>query len=437
MCEAVKVSANCEYDYVVIGDVHGRHDKLVELLAEIDFRPDDPESYASAAKLVFVGDLIDNEIGSSVDHLATLRLIKYLVDNGHAYCLLGNHELNAIGWATIGANGQPLRPHSEKNYKQHRCFLEQVGHEHLEWVEWFKSFPLYAEFGGVKVIHACWDSDKIERLNNYVDENKRLRPEFVSAAFDSEHELFALTEWLLKGPEFELPEGYCFYDKIGSKRTAIRVGWWLHNAKTYRDIGQVDDFSAERLPVTELASEHRFERLIGPVVVGHYSKSGVPELASESVMCVDYNAAKGDFPLVCYRWRQGDTALSQDGIVYVGKPDHALLAMQGAYDILTEQLDIQEVPAKASDEKLLNFIDGILWQHWDPLNVNRIDECRDEYAFMTADVAKAAILWSRERLAALLYLTECAYLGCSTEGDRRQRICGLVADKIVLMAQHI
>jgi len=38
--------------------------------------------------------------------------------------VMGNHEFNAIGYATLDQAGQPLRKHLVKNNKQHSAFLE-------------------------------------------------------------------------------------------------------------------------------------------------------------------------------------------------------------------------------------------------------------------------------------------------------------------------
>jgi hypothetical protein len=43
----------------IIGDIHGQHDKLVELLAHLDYREIDGAWRHPNRQAIFVGDLID------------------------------------------------------------------------------------------------------------------------------------------------------------------------------------------------------------------------------------------------------------------------------------------------------------------------------------------------------------------------------------------
>ncbi|WP_354624230.1 metallophosphoesterase [Psychromonas sp. MME2] len=265
-----------------IGDVHAQHTKLEALLTEIDFDDTDPDSECKTAKLVFIGDLIDNKQTNNDQHIITLQRVQSLQKNGHALCLLGNHEFNAIGWASKNENGEFCRPHNEKNTKQHRAFLNAVGEgsaEHNRWIDWFKSLPLFLSFETVNAIHACWDEQAIERLKPYLNADNSLKEVHWVDAFNEQHELFELCEILLKGPERTLPDGEFFIDKTGTKRTQERVKWW---------------------------QEYQGDK---PVVIGHYTLNELPEPLTHKVVCVDYNAAKDDNVLVAYRV---DTQLDAD-----------------------------------------------------------------------------------------------------------------------------
>lgn len=144
-----------------IGDLHGQHDKLQALLKHVDFIPGD--EYSVGSKLVFLGDLIDNGPNQGANQLATLKAVKQLCDGGHACCLMGNHEFNAVGWAMLHPEtGRPLRAHSDNNLRQHQLFLNEVGEGsncHKQFIEWFKSLPLFYDFGQIRAIHACWHEE--------------------------------------------------------------------------------------------------------------------------------------------------------------------------------------------------------------------------------------------------------------------------------------
>ena len=84
-----------------------------------------------------------------------------MVDAGSAVVLMGNHEFNALAYATRDPENpdQFLRPHNDKNRKQHKCFLEEVGEGstlHRELLEWFATLPLWLDLSGLNVVHACW-----------------------------------------------------------------------------------------------------------------------------------------------------------------------------------------------------------------------------------------------------------------------------------------
>lgn len=285
---------------VFIGDIHGRFSKLSRLLAPLL-----AEEQASPLELIFIGDLIDNQPGDDIDHLCVLTTVRALVEAGRARCLMGNHEFNAVGWATRHpVTGEPLRPHSENNYRQHRAFLNDVTEDssrHHDWVDWFKTLPLFMDFGDIRAVHACWDDEALRRLRPWLDENNCLKPESWQHAFDKKHELYHLVEKVLKGPELSLPQGYRFIDKTNIERTQIRIRWWRNDATTYRHIAQVQPEMVDAIPDIPLTQP--WQGFTGaPVVIGHYTLAGAPELLSDTVICVDFNAAKGDNPLVGWEY---------------------------------------------------------------------------------------------------------------------------------------
>lgn len=68
-----------------------------------------------------------------------LSLVRDMIEAGQAEAVMGNHELNAIGWWYENGKSEPLRPHSEKNHHHHQTFLEQVGEnsaQYQQWIEW-------------------------------------------------------------------------------------------------------------------------------------------------------------------------------------------------------------------------------------------------------------------------------------------------------------
>lgn len=305
---------------VFIGDIHGQYNKLTQLLSKLNFYPENPQSSVKDHKLVFIGDLIDNKPELNTDHIKTLTLVKQLVDQGLAHCIMGNHEINAIGWATRNTSDTDwARPHSENNRKQHKAFLDAVeegSDKHKYWIDWFKSLPLYLDFGEIKAIHACWDQTAIDELQTYLEDDHRLKGECFAQVFDKTRPLYDLIETLLKGPEIALPEGAYFFDKTGTRRTNMRVRWWQSMGETYQDIAQVQEAERGKIPnlplpaqVIEhfnLAPSSQPTNSIQPIVViGHYTLNDTPSLLSQRIACVDYNAASERGNLTGFIYHQG------------------------------------------------------------------------------------------------------------------------------------
>ena len=87
--------------YDIIGDIHGRFDKLTALMARLGYASKG-ESYIPPPghRALFLGDLIDTKPGhphpGGVRN--TLRAVKSMCDRGDALCLMGivlaAHERN-------------------------------------------------------------------------------------------------------------------------------------------------------------------------------------------------------------------------------------------------------------------------------------------------------------------------------------------------------
>ena len=155
---------NLAYD--IIGDIHGHGDRLELLLERLGYQVESGVWRHPERTAIFVGDFIDRGPGQ----LRTLRLVRDMVDAGSARAVMGNHEFNAIGWATPdGDSGRHLRPRhgrqGEKNALQHAAFLTEVGAdsaEHEAWISWFLELPLWIETEAFRVVHACWAPVQVE-----------------------------------------------------------------------------------------------------------------------------------------------------------------------------------------------------------------------------------------------------------------------------------
>ncbi|WP_170143315.1 metallophosphoesterase [Orbus hercynius] len=300
----------------IIGDIHGQATKLKQLLIKLGYKKTDQGFTHNEYKVIFVGDFIDR----GPHQLETLAIIKEMIDNQNAYAVMGNHEFNAIGWMTPSAQHPDtfLRKHNAIHHKQHKIFLEQLGHNealHQYWIEWFKSLPLFLDLAHIRVIHACWDNQCIDRILPYLDERHCLKAQYIEQAFDPTCELFEYCETLLKGKEITLPDGVYYQDKEGTTRHRSRIKWWLKRADTLRKLCMIPD--AECIKGLEQKIDINLELYQDkkPVFFGHYWFSGKPAILTPKMVCVDYSAALDSGKLVAYRY-QGESQLINQHFIY-------------------------------------------------------------------------------------------------------------------------
>lgn len=311
--------------YDVIGDIHGRYDKLLQLMERLDYRADGDGFIPPPGRTaLFLGDLIDPKQGHPAPGGVknTLTTVKAMIDSGHALCLMGNHEFNALRFHTTGPNGNPLQPHDPRNVAMHQGTLDDFpDHEdptsewRTVWMPWMARLPLFLDLGGLRAVHACWHAASI-RLAAGVN---LAEPSQLIAAARKDNPTSLAVHTILKGIEVPLPKGYSITDDAGTKRKRIRARWWEEPrpGDTCRDlIFPMND----AIPDTPLEENTfgMFEPYAAgepPIFFGHYLKKGNSPLTPEkpNVACLDHAAAKNG-PLVAYRW-QGETTLNPDHYV--------------------------------------------------------------------------------------------------------------------------
>lgn len=301
----------------VVGDVHGQFDKLVGLLRYLGYRETSGAWRHQNRTAVFVGDLIDR----GPQQLATIELVRAMVDAGAAQCVMGNHEFNAIAWVTPDPEhpGKYLRDHHRPgNREQHQAFLDVVEGtpRQREITDWFRTLPLWLDLPGLRVVHACWHQPSIDLLQRAMGSSQRLTDEMILVGSRKGHPIYAAIEIVCKGLEVELPPGISFKDKEGKIRHEVRVRWWEEDLSTYRKAAIGPSGDMEMIPDAPMPAEWVGHPYVGPpVLFGHYWFSGTPRVISSRFACLDYSAAR-DGPLVAYRW-DGEAELSSEKMAWV------------------------------------------------------------------------------------------------------------------------
>lgn len=292
----------------IIGDIHGYADKLTGLLEQLGYVHNGtcympPEGH----RALFIGDLIDR----GAQQLATLETVFAMLDADVADAVMGNHEYNALAFATLDLadNDTPryLRSHNEVHTRQHEAFLAEIpfGSElHEYWLNRFYEIPLWLETDYGCFVHACWDVDSMAVLQPLLTVDNCLTPDALIKTAQKGSVYYDALERVLKGVETALPNGLVMVDKDGAERSQVRVRWWLEdlNTRPIHDIARAPASGLAQIPVDAMAENIDFAiKTHKPVFVGHYWLTGNPEPLSIQVICTDYSAAVDSGYLTCYQ----------------------------------------------------------------------------------------------------------------------------------------
>ena len=313
--------------YDVVGDIHGCAEQLVRLLEQLGYSKRDGVWQHPTRKMLFLGDFVDRGPGQ----LKAVRIPMNMVRAGSALAVAGNHEFNAIAYATTRPDGGFCRPHTDKNVHQHRAFIDAVGFGsdlHREIIDWFRTLPVALGLDGLRAVHACWHDTHIRTLEAALG-GERMTDDFIVEATTNGTALHEAAEVVLKGPEADL-NGYWYRDKDGHRRDAGRVEWWRPDATTLRDAIRLSPewtvYGPDGNEVDQLPDDPLPEGTMPPASTtgtvtffGHYwfdaaAESG-PSILETSATCLDWSAVKGG-PLVAYRW-SGKSALTAEHLTWV------------------------------------------------------------------------------------------------------------------------
>lgn len=299
--------------YDIIGDIHGHAHALRRLLIKLGYVESRGVFRHDTRKIIFAGDFIDR----GPEQREVLRIVRKMYDAGTASAVLGNHEFNAIGWATSDGSDGFLRKHSDDNNKQHAKFIDEHGNgsiEHKNALDWFRQLPVWLDLPGLRVVHACWHDRSRVALQPYLDAKNCFTDEGIRQAHQRQTEAYDAAEILLKGPEQRLPAGISFVDEGGKRRVDVRLRWWDPNATTFRKAAIGVDSQLDKLPDDKITTEFQYlDRK--PVLFGHYWIQGEPTIINPRAVCLDFSVARNGY-LTAYRW-SGEQELSSDHLVYV------------------------------------------------------------------------------------------------------------------------
>jgi len=302
----------------VIGDIHGHASALKKLLDHLGYAPRDGAWRHPSRQAIFVGDFIDR--GPEIPE--TLAIVRAMVEGGSARAVMGNHELNAIAYATPRVEGgsEYCRAHSERNRRQHEATLTQLSLiERTEALAWFRTLPMALDLGDLRVVHACWHESSLRVLSDLLQREGGLSDAAVRAMHDEDDPAFDAMETVLKGPEIRLPQGVTLVDGEGHPRRAIRARWFdVPSAWTYDAVIFPPSAAAPTIgiPASHQRELPAYAREAPPLFFGHYwmPATQAPTLLAPNIACLDWSIARGG-RLVAYRW-DGERTLEQSKLLW-------------------------------------------------------------------------------------------------------------------------
>ena len=304
--------------YDIIGDIHGHSRSLKALLGVLGYLEEGGVYRHPSRKAIFLGDFIDR----GDFQREVIDIVRPMVDSGTALAAMGNHEFNAIAYYTPDHEaGGYLRPHSEKNTKQHQAFLDAYAGSPAEYkdvINWFRTLPLWLDLGDLKIIHACWDKHEVAEILKYQNGDHCLGEDLLRMSCCKGTWQYTAIETILKGKEITLKNGASFKDKDGNVRHNIRVRWWDRRVTTYKDAFMGPESARTHIPDDEIAGDHlvEYSHEAPPVFLGHYWMEGEPAPLAPNIACLDYSIAKPGGRLVAYRW-DGEQTLESGKFVWV------------------------------------------------------------------------------------------------------------------------
>ena len=302
--------------YDIIGDVHGYADQLKSLLAKLGYQLIDGCYAHPTRKAVFVGDFINR--GSKIRE--TIILIRKMVEAGTAFAILGNHEMYAVLYYLRDIEGKYYKKRIPKYQLQINQTLAEFvtcKEEFRSHLKWFRTLPMFLDFGPIRIVHACWQKNNIKELRSVLFEPKISKTILREIALNETP--FAQCFWeTCKGIDFQVPKNLLIFDDDGRPHRSFRMKWWDNpEGKTFKEISLESRFElpAYTIPPEIVKFRSPYPENDPIVFFGHYSLIEGFGILKDNVCCVDSGVSRTG-KLLAYRW-SGELKLNESNFVMV------------------------------------------------------------------------------------------------------------------------
>jgi len=302
--------------YDIIGDVHGYADQLKSLLAKLGYQLIDGCYAHPTRKAIFVGDFINR--GPKIRE--TIILIRKMVEKGSAYAILGNHEMYAVLYYLRDIEGKYYKKRIPKYQLQINQTLDEFvlyKEEFKSHLKWFRTLPMFLDFGKIRIVHACWDDKNIQLIKNIITEAKLTKPILREIALNGTR--FSEKFWeTCKGIDFQVPKNLLIFDDDGRPHRSFRMKWWDNpEGKTFKEVSLESRFElpAYTIPPEIVKFRNPYPENDPIVFFGHYSLVEGFGILKDNVCCVDSGVSRTG-KLLAYKW-SGELKLNESNFVMV------------------------------------------------------------------------------------------------------------------------
>ncbi|HRA60775.1 MAG TPA: metallophosphoesterase [Bacteroidia bacterium] len=305
--------------YDIIGDVHGYASLLKKLLLQLGYEKSENGYKHPTRKAVFVGDFVNR--GPEIRK--TIRIIRKMVENGNAFAIIGNHEINAIVYYLKDKDGSPLIKTPGKNFLSLYKTINQFSAYAEEWKshrEWMQELPLYLDLTEIRIVHACWSETAIDTLKMAEAEGRSRKSIFRKAYKKAKSPISKSVSILTKGIDFKMPGDLKIINNKGVSPRSFRMRWWEETTgKTFEEISFESKFTLPQyeIPKQIVIQNNPYPEDAPIVFLGHYCRHNGPHIVKPNICCVD-SCVAGTKILTAYQWN-GEKELDANNLVHVKK----------------------------------------------------------------------------------------------------------------------
>ena len=302
--------------YDIIGDIHGNAELLKALLLKLGYSKVNGFYQHPSRKAVFLGDLINK--GKEVRK--AVKIVRKMVENQSAFCVLGNNDYWAICYYTKSPSGRYLLNHNSRTRTLFYTTTESYkGKADIlaDDINWLKTLPLFIDFVGFRVVHAYWD----KKLIKYVKKNypgHMNRDAFIQKSVIEGTKESKVVDVLLTGTRIRIVPTAKVLNSNQKPVFELPIKWWLNpGGLNLKQVSFGNFVFVENRLVSQkeykLFSEYPLNKK--PLFFGHYCLRGFTGILQENISCLDFCCYRTG-RLASYRW-SGEKVLDVKNIVTV------------------------------------------------------------------------------------------------------------------------